>query len=169
MIKKTIQYTNFNGEEETEDFFFHLSKAELVELEASTPGGLSATLERIQQSDDGNAIIAEFKKIILMSYGQKSSNGKRFVKTKELREDFESSEAYSALFMSLITDEVAATEFMNGIIPADLTADMAKVTQREPKPEAKILTMTEAKALPMEEQAELTNKIISGEIQIIGE
>ena len=87
MLKKTITYEDFNGEEVSEDFFFHLSKAELVELELSHEGGLSESLQRIVAAQDGKSIIAEFKNILLTSYGQKSADGKRFIKNQQLREE----------------------------------------------------------------------------------
>ena len=108
MLKKTIKYTDFNGEEINEDFFFHLSKAELVELEMSHKGGLSATLERIIATEDNPGIIAEFKNIILIAYGQRSDDGKRFIKNQELRDEFASTEAYSTLFMELVMDTDSA-------------------------------------------------------------
>ncbi len=80
MLKRTITYTNFNDEEVSEDFFFHLSKAELVELEMSHKGGLSEMLERIIADEDGKTIIEEFKNVIMKSYGKKSPDGKRFIK-----------------------------------------------------------------------------------------
>lgn len=134
MLKKTITYTDFNDEEVSEDFFFHLSKAELVELELSHPGGLSAALERIVAAEDGKAIISEFKNIILGSYGQKSLDGRRFVKNSQIREEFESSEAYSTLFMELVMDADAAANFINGIIPQGMAEDAAKVTALAPVP-----------------------------------
>jgi hypothetical protein len=135
VLKKTITYTDFNGEEVSEDFFFHLSKAELVELELSHPGGMSAALERIVASEDGKSIIAEFKNIILGSYGQKSLDGRRFIKNAQLREEFESSEAYSTLFMELVMDAGAAAEFINGIIPQGMVEEAARVTALASVPE----------------------------------
>ena len=135
MLKKTITYTNFNDEEVSEDHFFHLSKAELVELEMSHQDGLSEALKAIIEAQDGKAIISEFKKIILGAYGKKSADGKRFVKTQELRDEFESSEAYSTLFMELVTDADKAAEFVNGIVPQGLAEDAAKVTQLRAAPE----------------------------------
>jgi hypothetical protein len=135
VLKKTITYKNFNDEEVSEDYFFHLSKAELVELEMSHQDGLSEALQRIIEAQDGKAIIAEFKKIILGAYGKKSPDGKRFIKTQELRDEFESSEAYSTLFMELVTETDKAIEFINGIVPAGLEADAAKVTQLRAAPE----------------------------------
>ena len=100
MLKKTITYEDFNGEERSEDFFFHLSKAELVELEMSHQGGLSEALKRIVAAEDAKSIIAEFKNIILSAYGQRSEDGRRFTKNQTLRDEFESTEAYSVLFMT---------------------------------------------------------------------
>ena len=127
MLKKTITYTDFNGNEATEDFYFHLSKADLIELEVERRGGMAAWLQSIVDSEDGKAIIAEFKKLILMSYGKKSEDGKRFIKTEALRDDFMSSEAYSTLFMDLCTNPNAAAEFVNGIVPPGLEQDLAQM------------------------------------------
>lgn len=167
MLKKTIKYTDFNGEEAQEDFFFHLSKAELIELEASHEGGLAEAMTRIVAANDTKAIIAEFKKIILQSYGKKSMDGKRFIKNQQLREEFESSEAYSTLFMELVTDTDAAVEFMNGIIPADMVQEEATITQIRPEPE-NVEYFTEAQVREMDPK-ELTDKIVAGTIKIIDE
>lgn len=137
MLKKTITYTDFNDEEVSEDFFFHLSKAELVELEMSHEGGMSEALQRIVDAEDGKSIVAEFKSIILGAYGKKSADGRRFVKNQQIREEFESSEAYSTLFMELVTDAAAAAEFMNGIIPQGMAEEAAKVTALQAAPEPK--------------------------------
>ena len=128
MLKKTITYENFNGEEVSEDFFFHLSKAELVELELGVKGGLAESLQKSLDEQDGQAIISQFKNVILASYGQRSADGKRFTKNQQLREEFESTEAYSTLFMELLTDPDALDQFINGIIPQDLSEEIAKVT-----------------------------------------
>jgi hypothetical protein len=166
VLKKTITYTDFNGEEVKEDFFFHLSKAELVELEMSHDGGLSAAMERIVATDDRAAIISEFKKIILLSYGKKSTDGKRFIKNATMREEFESSEAYSTLFMELVTETDSAIEFMNGIIPAGMAEEAAETVA--PKTEPKAMTVLEASAQGISGK-ELTDKIVSGEIVIVDE
>jgi hypothetical protein len=145
VLKKTITYTDFNEEEVSEDFFFHLSKAELVELELSHEGGLSAALERIVAAEDGKSIIAEFKNIILGSYGQKSLDGRRFVKNAQLREEFESSEAYSVLFMELVTNTDAAIEFVNGIIPQGMEEEMGQLAEKMEKPELAVVATPEEK------------------------
>jgi len=117
MLKKTIKYTDYDGNEREETFYFNLSKAEVAELELSVEGGLVKQIEKIVEEQDGRRIIEMFKDIILKSYGEKSPDGKRFVKSKELREAFSQTEAYSELFMELATDANAAAAFVNGITP----------------------------------------------------
>lgn len=119
MYKKTITYKDYNGDERTEDFYFNLSRAEVTEMELSTEGGLGATIERITKAKDIPAIVGIFKDLILRSYGQKSPDGKRFTKSKELSEEFSQTEAYSELFMELATDSNQASAFINGIMPVD--------------------------------------------------
>lgn len=167
MLKKTITYTDFNGEEASEDYFFHLSKAELVELEMSHEGGFVESMQKIVEAEDNKAIIAEFKKIILQSYGKKSMDGKRFIKNQTLRDEFESSEAYSTLFMELVTDTDSAIQFMNGIIPPDLVPQDAPVIPIKAEPT--YMTMKEVRELTAEEYKELSTKIVSGEIVITDE
>lgn len=122
MLKKSITYTDFNGEEVTEDFFFNLTKAELIEIEMGHEGGLSESLKKIIATEDGAKIISEFKSIILKAYGERSVDGKRFVKSQHARDQFESTEAYSVLFVELVTDPDAAAEFVRAIMPGDLMA-----------------------------------------------
>ena len=118
MLKKSIAYTDYNGVDRNEDFYFNLSSAELAEMELSTEGGYAEMLNRIVAAKDTVTIIKEFKDLILRSYGQKSDDGKRFIKSKELSDGFAQTEAYSNLFMELATDADAASTFVNGIIPA---------------------------------------------------
>lgn len=118
MLKKTITYPDYNGLDRTEDFYFNLTKAEIMEMELSTTGGLSEMISRIVAAKDAPAIIKVFKELILKAYGQKSPDGKRFVKSAELSEEFAQTEAYSILFMELATDADAAAKFVNAIVPA---------------------------------------------------
>lgn len=120
MLKKTIKYEDYNGVERNEDFYFNLSKAELMEMELSTAGGLSEMVQNIVKAQDMPAIIKVFKELVLKAYGEKSADGKRFVKSDELATAFSQTEAYSQLFMELATDANAAGDFVNGIIPADI-------------------------------------------------
>ena len=118
MLKKTITYVDYNGTERKEDFYFNLSKAEIMEMEMGTTGGMVEMINRIVAAQDAPAIIDVFKKMILRAYGEKSADGKRFIKSKEISEAFSQTEAYSQLFMELATDADAASKFVNGIVPA---------------------------------------------------
>lgn len=123
MIKKTIEYVDYNGENRKEEFYFNLSKAEVMEMEMSKNGGLSEYIQRIVKSSDNAAIIALFKEIICKAYGEKSLDGKRFIKNKELTEAFVQTEAYSELFMELATNADEAAAFVNGIIPKNMNVE----------------------------------------------
>lgn len=118
MLKKVITYTDYNGNERTETKWFNLSLAEVMEMELSTSGGLAEMINNIVAAQDAPAIIKTFKELILKAYGEKSADGKRFIKSEELRTEFEQTEAYSQLFMELATDAEAASQFVNGIVPA---------------------------------------------------
>lgn len=117
MVKKTITYTDYNGTERTEDFYFHLSEAEIIEMEMGTVGGMKAYVDRIVQAQDQETIIKIFKQLLLKSYGEKSMDGKRFIKSQELSDAFSQTVAYSNLFMELAQDADKAAEFVNGVIP----------------------------------------------------
>lgn len=116
MLKKTITYTDYNGVERTEDFYFNLSRAEIAEM--SGVGGLVEKLQGIASTEDPAAIIKIFKELILKAYGEKSVDGKRFIKSNEISEAFSQTEAYSQLFMEMATDAKAAADFFNNIIPS---------------------------------------------------
>lgn len=128
MLKKTITYTDYDGVERTEDFYFNLSKAEIMEMDFSATGGMEKMIKKIVNTKDTKAMIEIFKDIILKSYGEKSSDGRRFIKVldgRKLSEDFAQTEAYSELFMELATDDKAAAAFINGIIPQNLASEVA--------------------------------------------
>lgn len=120
MIKETIKYTDYNGNELVEDFYFNLSKSEIAEMELSYPNGLADHITKMTQSNNGAEIIKIFKELILSSYGRKSDDGKRFIKSDEEAKAFSQTEAYSELFMKLATNADAAAEFVNGIVPKQL-------------------------------------------------
>lgn len=130
MLKKTITYSDYNGNERTEDFYFNLTKAEVTEMEMSTAGGLAEMIEKIIAAQDAPSIIKIFKDLVLRAYGEKSPDGKRFMKSDELSTAFSQTEAYSQLFMELATDADSAAKFVNGIVPGDaskkVTAPAAK-------------------------------------------
>lgn len=124
MLKKTITYTDYNGTERTEDFYFNLSKAEVMEMEMGIEGGMTEMINKIVAAKDAPAIIAIFKKLILKAYGEKSPDGKRFIKSDDISTAFSQTEAYSDLYMELATNADEAAKFVNGIIPAvDKNAD----------------------------------------------
>lgn len=125
MLKKTITYTDYNGAQRTEDFWFNLSKAEIMEMELSTAGGLAEMIQKIIATQDAPSIIKIFKDLILRAYGEKSPDGKRFIKSEELSTAFAQTEAYSALFMELATNAEEAAAFVNGIIPSDVAKQAA--------------------------------------------
>ena len=120
MYSKEIKYIDFDGNERVETFQFHLSKAELAEMELSKIGGFKAYIQAIIDADDREQIIALFKNLILKSYGKKSEDGKRFVKSEEISRAFEECPAYSELFMELVTNTDSATAFITGLVPAEL-------------------------------------------------
>ena len=129
MLKKTITYTDYNGAERKEDFYFNLTKAEIMEMEMSISGGLTEMINRIVAAQDAPAIVKIFKELILKAYGEKSADGRRFMKVDEngvpLSINFSQTEAYSQLFMELATDTDAASAFVNGIVPNVEGADAA--------------------------------------------
>lgn len=133
MITKTIKYTDYNGVEREEKFLFHLTKAELMEMEMGTTGGLAEMIQKIIEAQDVPAIIKIFKDLVLKAYGEKSADGKRFVKINDagvpLSIGFSQTEAYSQLFMELAMDADKAAEFVKGIIPGDIDLSKADIKQ----------------------------------------
>lgn len=128
MLKKSITYTDYEGNEKTREYRFHLSKADLLEMEFSTPGGMQQLIEVIIEREDIKRLTNLIKDIILNSYGELSDDGTHFVKIKNghrLAEDFQQTEAYSELYMELNTNETALTEFIEGVIPANLRQEIA--------------------------------------------
>ena len=138
MLKKTITYNGFAGKEYTEDFWFGLTKGDLIEMEVATPGGMQSYLERIRQTQDIRGVLEMFKNLIMTSYGQKSPDGKRFVRSKALSEEFAQTEAYDNLLMEIFSDENAAAAFVKGILPQDIAAQA----------EAQLATMEKNGELP---------------------
>lgn len=125
MLKKTITYEDFNGVERKEDFYFNLSKAEIMEMQFGTVGGLDVMLKKIIDAKDVKSIMDTFKMLILKAYGIKSDDGRRFIKSEEIAKEFEQTEAYSILYMELASDDNAAAEFVNGIIPKDVAIEVS--------------------------------------------
>lgn len=125
MLKKIITYTDYNGVERTEDFYFNLTEAEIMEMELSVNGGLAESIKQIIDAKDAPAIIKVFKELVLKAYGEKTPDGKRFVKSDEIATAFSQTEAYSILFMELATNADEAAKFVNGIVPAAMAAKAA--------------------------------------------
>lgn len=126
MFKRDITYEDFDGDKVTETFYFNLTRTELIQLEVEFKGGLKEALDRIIKAQDNKQLIAEFQRIILLSYGVKSDDGKKFIKNDTLREEFSQSAAYDELFMELATKEESAANFINGIIPKNFEKEMEK-------------------------------------------
>ena len=123
MYKKTIKYTDYDGNERSEDFYFNISKAELLEMQLNNYIKLDKKLKAIVDSNDFPTIVETFKDIIKMSYGIKSDDGKRFTKSEKAFEEFASTEAYSNLFIELSTDAKSASEFINKTLPQNVDWD----------------------------------------------
>lgn len=131
MIKWKIKYTDYNGDPQEEDFYFNLNKAEVMEMNLNANGAYSEYLQRIVDTRDGQKIAEEFRNLILKSYGEKSPDGRRFIKSPDKTAEFMQTEAYSELYMELATEPGAAEKFITGVLP--------KVEQN-PVPEDKRLT-----------------------------
>ena len=131
MLKKIITYTDYNGVERTEPFYFNLSKAELMEMELGVTGGMTEMLDKIIHAKDAPSLMKTFKEMIMKSYGVKSDDGKRLIKSEELSIAFTQTEAYSVLFMELITDDKAAADFVNAIIPNEIKDKVAAQTENK--------------------------------------
>lgn len=134
MLKKTIKYTDYFDNERTEDFYFNLTKAELIEMQVGVAGGLEAKLNKIVNEVDTPKIAAFFKELVLQAYGEKSEDGRKFVKSKELSTGFAQTEAYVELVVELYTNPEAASAFVNGIIPQEFSNKLV-TPQDHKKPE----------------------------------
>lgn len=126
MIKKTITYTDYNGVERTENFYFNLTEAELTEMELSMAGGYQQYVQNVIDAKDGPSLIRLFKDLIMRTYGVKSPDGREFRKSEEISRSFTQTEAYSKLFMELATDSKAAADFVNGVVSDDMRRRMAE-------------------------------------------
>ena len=129
MYKKTMDYIDFDGNQRTEEFYFNLTKAEIQKMAYSVDGGLDTLIKKIIQTRDYKKLIEIIEDIICRSYGEKSLDGRRFVKTPEILEQFTQTQAYSDLYMELASDDKKLTEFIEGIIPSDVSAEVKKEIQ----------------------------------------
>ena len=131
MLKKTITYTDYDGMERTEDFWFNLSKTELTKLDAELPGGVLGVLRKIIDKKDRKALVDFIETLILRSYGEKTLDGKRFVKTPEMAEEFMQTPAYDELFMNILSDTDSQTSFINGIIPQSMAKEIEQTDKKQ--------------------------------------
>jgi hypothetical protein len=131
VLKRPITYEDFNGDTVTETFYFNLTKTELLNWQASVEGGMGAVLQRIIDTNDAHEIIKNMQDIILRAYGKKSDDGKRFIKSPEIREEFEQSAAYDALFMELSQSDDAAVTFLVGVMPKGFSEEAQKELAKE--------------------------------------
>ena len=123
MLEKKIKYTDLRGHEREDTFMFHLNKSELLKLEISVPGGFTAKINKMVDKEDAPEIVETFENFILSSYGEISEDGKSFIKNKELTDRFKNSEAYSELFMELISNPESAKAFVAGVIPVGINIE----------------------------------------------
>ena len=131
MLKKTITYTDYDGVERTEDFWFNLSKTELTKLDAELPGGVLGVLRKIIDKKDRKALVDFIETLILRSYGEKTLDGKRFVKTPDMAEEFMQTPAYDELFMSVLSDTDSQTSFINGVIPQSMAKEIEQTDKKQ--------------------------------------
>jgi hypothetical protein len=164
LIGKTVTYKNFNDEEVTETFYFHLTKADLTELELSMNGGLTEAVKIMMTKQDAPSLIKAFKLVLKQAYGRRSEDGARFVKKDEWWDEFVSTNAYSDIFMTLVNDAAAAAEFIKGCLPKDL-GDKVDASSGEPK-EKKLSEYTRAELLdmPADKFSALVNKTKAGSL-----
>lgn len=180
MLKKRITYTNFADETVTEDFYFHLTQTELTRLEVNTPNGLKATFEKIiagGERPDGKLVMDTFESFIQKSYGVKSDDGRRHLKSPEILDDFVTCGAYDALFRSIVTDAESAAAFVKAIMPAALLEEAEKMARQEQldiktpdleNPAPRIISATALKEMELGEFQEMTEKIATGEVVVEG-
>lgn len=149
MLKKTIKYTDFDGEEQTEIVNFNLTKSELKELQFQTEGGFGSHIQRAVEKGDLTVLFVEFKRLILMAYGERSEDGKRFVKTPEMAEAFTQTAAYDALFTEITEVDGAVQKFLMGILPEDISSSLdfaaieGQVAKMPPPPAPEVVESTD--------------------------
>lgn len=133
MLKRPITYTDFNGEKQTDICYFNLSMTEMMEIEVADEAGIEATIIKMTKEKDKKKLYEMFEKLVLGSYGHKTEDGKRFIKSDQIREEFKQSAAYDALLWELIASEQVVAEFMMAVLPKELT-EMAKKNKVQDKP-----------------------------------
>lgn len=177
MLVKTVTYKNIDETEEyTEDFYFSLTQTRIVKLELSEDGGLEAFIDRATKHRNGQDIMDFFERMLRLSIGRKSEDGKRFIQNDEITNEFMQSNAYEVVFKELVMDAEAAAKFITGIMPSDIKVDAAKAMAQATtmmdekmdleKPAPRIVTRAELDEMPKEELIELSEKIATGEVVV---
>lgn len=144
MFCKTITYTDFNGLERKENFYFHFSEDEIIEMELTNDGGFSDFLKRIIDAKDQNMLIKEFKKFVLKAYGEKSTDGRRFIKSDEISKAFSETPAYTTLYMELAFNSESASKFVNALIPPETIKEILKHVETAKNDQTKVKALAEA-------------------------
>lgn len=127
MLRKEVEYKDFDGNDRKDVLWFHLNEVEITEMDLETSGGLVKYMESIIDKNDVNQLITIFKDLLIRSYGERSMDGKHFYKDDKIRNEFVSSAAYPVLYMEMVSDADKAVEFINGIVPSNIREQMAKI------------------------------------------
>lgn len=155
MIKKNITYVDFDGEERTDAFYFNLSKAELMDIELDYNGNMSEAMNIMLEKRDMKGVLGLLSKLVRKAYGEKSGDGKRFLKNKELEDGFATTDAFSNLLIELVNDEKKLEAFVTGVIPADMRDEVEKrmeetrEAEAAEKPKAKVVDMPKGDPIEM--------------------
>lgn len=131
MIKKTVTYKDLNGKERTETFYFHYFESEIMDMEMSEEGGLAERIQRIIDAKDQASLLKVIKKFVVDAYGIKSDDGRRFIKSQEVKDAFVECPAYSKIYMELLTNDELAAEFVNKVVPEDMAAQLAEIVAKK--------------------------------------
>nr|DAH80819.1 MAG TPA: hypothetical protein [Caudoviricetes sp.] len=134
MYKITETYTDYDDNQRTEDFYFNYSEAELTDLQFSVSGGLAGMIDKIIKTNDMPKLVELFRELIQKAYGEKSNDGRRFMKSPELTKEFTETVAYSQIYMRLATDSKAAQEFINKVVPKSMKDKMQQANQQNVVP-----------------------------------
>ena len=117
MIKETLTYVDYNGVERTEDFYFHLSKAEILDIETTMPNGsIEEWANSIFATREYDKLWKLFSNLVKQSYGIKSADGRRFMKSEEISKEFSETEAYPVLIEKFLTEPDFASNFFNSLV-----------------------------------------------------
>ena len=127
MLRKEVEYKDFDGNDRKDILWFHLNEVEITEMDLETSGGLVKYMESIIDTKDVDRLITIFKDLLIRSYGERSMDGKHFYKDDKIRNEFVSSAAYPVLYMEMVSDANKAVEFINGIVPSNIREQMAKI------------------------------------------